>query len=330
MAKKYRRVMNRGILISFVTCLLGLALPAAERVVSPAAGPLSETLNLETGELHWLYRGRPLFVYAFAATQFKPYVRELYALSGQNVLRDAPADHLHHHGLMYAIRVNGVNFWEERDAPGIERPISIVARKIGRGASGLPEASFTQVIHWLAFTNREVADSAGSAFLVEHRTLLLTVDEEQGEVALLWDARFEVGEKTAKVQLHGAHYNGLGLRLPRSFDQVARFANSDNSPYTADNTQNVVPARWTSVAGAVEGKDLMLVLFGHPGNTHGFGKFFTMTEPFAYLAATQGLDKEPLDYNAGDRFRLRYLLTVYSESKPREFIERRAAAWQNQ
>lgn len=296
-------------------------------MVSPTAAPLSEVLNLEKGELHWLYRGQPLFVYAFAATQFKPYVRELYTLRGENVLRDAPADHLHHHGLMYAIRLNGVNFWEERDSPGIEKPISMVSKKVGRGPDGLPEGSFTQVVHWLAFTNRDVPDSAAAAFLIEHRTLTLAVEENVGEVALVWDATFEVGKLTPKLQLHGANYNGLGLRLPESFNKAAQFANSENLPYTGNNTQNVIPAKWTTVSGRMDGRDIMLVLFGHSANAHGYGKFFTMTEPFAYLAATQGLDTEPLEYRAGDKFRLRYLLTVYSENKPREFIARRAQAW---
>ena len=39
--------------------------------------------------------------------------RASHYVTGENLLRDAPHDHLHHHALMYGIRVNGVNFWEE-------------------------------------------------------------------------------------------------------------------------------------------------------------------------------------------------------------------------
>lgn len=319
--------MNRGIVALLLAGVGGFNVSAAERVVTPAAAKLSEVINLEKGELHWRYEGRPLLVYAFAASQFKPYVRELYTLRGENVLRDAPADHLHHHGLMYAIRLNGVNFWEERESPGIEKSVSLVPGKTGKGPGGLPQASFTQLIHWVEFTNREVADSAPLAFMVEQRSLTLTVDEAKGEVALVWDASFELGKNTPKLQLHGANYNGLGLRLPLSFDKVAKFANSADAPYNGNNTQNVIPARWTSVAGTMEGREVMLALFGRRDNAPGQGWFFTMTEPFAYLAVTQGLDKQPLDYRAGDKFRLRYLLTVYSENKPREFLEQRAEAW---
>ena len=47
-------------------------------------------------------------VYSFAPHKFKPYVQQLCTFRGENVLRDAPRDHLHHHGLMYAIKVNGI------------------------------------------------------------------------------------------------------------------------------------------------------------------------------------------------------------------------------
>src|SRR5690606_22625381 len=59
--------------------------------------------------------------YRWAGVPFKPYVRELTTPSGTNVIRDAPADHLHHHGLMFAVTVDGVNFWEEAASSGVQR-----------------------------------------------------------------------------------------------------------------------------------------------------------------------------------------------------------------
>ncbi|MDR1382647.1 MAG: PmoA family protein, partial [Planctomycetaceae bacterium] len=56
---------------------------------------------------------KPLAEYRFANVPFKPYIDILRTPSGRNILRDAPYDHLHHHGLMFAIAVNGCNFWEE-------------------------------------------------------------------------------------------------------------------------------------------------------------------------------------------------------------------------
>ena len=75
------------------------------------------------------------------------------------------------------------------------------------------------------------------------------------------------------------------------------------------------------------GRDVMLVMFGRKDNAGGDGIFFTMLDPFAYLSVTQGLDKKPLEYSAGDKFSLSYLLTVYSDNKSPEFIGRRCEQW---
>jgi hypothetical protein len=311
-------------------CGPGVGLAAFLALVCSAAGassPISVDVRPEQGELEVQYKGRKLLVYAFATNQFKPYVRELYTLRGENVLRDAPPDHLHHHGLMYAINVNGINFWEERGMPGIQKHVELSLHTARTGANGIPLASFTEIIHWLAPTNRTATDSLQVALLLEQRTLSLAVDEKNQEVALRWESRFQVGPRAGKVTLHGPNYDGLGLRLPESFNHVATFKNSGDQPYTGKNTQNVIPARWTSVSGVMDGQEVMLVMFGCPDNPRGDGFFFTMLDAFAYLSATQGLDKQPLEYSAGEKFGLSYLLTVYSEQKSPEFIRQRGERW---
>ena len=291
-------------------------------VQSAAAPNLPITLDsdVDAGTLEFKYKGRKLLVYAFATNQFKPYVRELYTLRGENVLRDAPPDHLHHHGMMYAVWVNGVNFWEEKGAPGVQRHIKL--QRVGNSeANGKPVARFSEVIHWLAPTN------LAAPLLLEERTLAVTVDEKRQEVALRWDSAFTARQA---VKLHGPNYDGLGLRLPESFNHVAKFQNSANAPYTGNNTQNTIAAQWTSVSGQMGGRDVMLVMFGRKDNARGDGIFFTMLDPFAYLSVTQGLDKKPLEYSAGDKFTLSYLLTVYSGNKSAEFIRHRRDQWEQE
>jgi hypothetical protein len=187
--------------------------------------------------------------------------------------------------------------------------------------------SFTEIIHWLAPTNKTASDTLAAALLIEQRTLTVTVDEKNQEVALLWDSAFQVGPNAGKVTIHGPNYDGLGLRLPESFNHVAKFQNSADQPYTGQNSQNVIAARWTSVTGVMDGRDVMLVLCGRPDNARGDGFFFSMLDPFAYLSATQGVDKKPLEYSAGDKFNLSYLLTVHSENKPPEFVRQRYERW---
>lgn len=289
-----------------------------------AGAPLD--LRHEPGVLTLEFKGRPLLVYAFATNQFKPYVRALYTLQGEDVLRDAPADHLHHHGLMYAVRVNDVNFWEERDAPGHEIPVKLVPHRPGRTRVGLPTAGFTQVIHWVAHGNAAAPDSRPAALLVERRTLTLTVDEPRGEVALRWQAGFESGPAAERVKLHGSGYNGLGLRLPAAWDHVARHANSENAPYTAEQQWDVTPARWAAVSHAIGGRDITVALFGRPSNP-GDTRFFSMLHPFTYLSVTQNLEKSPQEYARGDRFCVDYLVLVKSGALPREVLEQHYRSW---
>jgi len=311
--------------------IVGLALFLSLAWCAGAANPpLKIDAQPDQGLLEVRYKGKKLLVYAFATNQFKPYVRELYTLRGENVTRDAPPDHAHHHGLMYAVYINGINFWEERGAPGVQRHVGMPQKAAAIGPKGLPMASFTELIQWLSPSNPPAADPAASALLDERRTLTVTVDERNQEVALRWDSDFQVGPNAGKIKIHGPNYDGLGIRLPESFNHVAKFDNSASLPYTAQDTHDVTTARWTSVAGQMGGRDIMLIMFGRPDNPRGDTAFYTMLDPFAYLSATQGLDKQPLEYAAGDKFSLSYLLTVYSENKTRGFIVGRCDRWEKE
>ena len=220
------RIVTRHPLATGLALLLALVCSAAA-----AESPMSIDSKLDRGQLEVRYKGRKLLVYAFATNQFKPYVRELYTLRGENVLRDAPPDHLHHHGMMYAVGVNGINFWEEKDAPGFEKHVELLLHATRTDANAVPVAYFTELIHWVAPTNLASFDSPSAALLIEQRTLTVAIDEKNQEVALRWDSEFQVGPNAGKVTIEGRNYNGLGLRLPESFNHVAKFQNSAGQPY---------------------------------------------------------------------------------------------------
>ena len=308
------------------THFTALALAALPLISAQAKTDLTIAANEAAGEIAVRFKSQTLLVYVFKTNQFKPYVRELYTLRGENVLRDSPPDHVHHHGLMYAITVNGVNFWEEQKDPGVQKPIKLLSHSTST-AKGLPQASFTQFLHWVARTNREAANSADAALLIERRTLMLTVNEPAQEVAVEWVSDFEAGKASARVTLQGTEYHGLGLRLPTSFDKVAEFQNSLGTAFTMPQARSVLAAKWTGVNGEMNGQPVTVALFGDPANAGGDAKYFTMREPFAYLSATQGLDKAPLEHAAGAKFRLRYLLTVSSDFKTPSLLAQRYDEW---
>lgn len=294
-----------------------------------ASGPgvdFTSVVDLDHGRLEWAYRGRKVLDYAFATNQFKPYVRELRTLDGVDLLRDAPSDHLHHHGLMYAIRINGVNFWEEVGKPGHERHAGFLSQGVRSEPGGAQAASFTELIHWVPEPDAVGPVSDAVAFLIERRTLTLRADEARRELSLEWRGEFEVGGRTNLVRIHGSEYNGLGFRAPEPWDRLAVHIHSGKVPYSKHGNPEAVPARWGAVSHAWDGH-MGQIAMGAAAGMDGTPHVFAMTQPFTYLALTQGLDKAPLEYRAGDRFVVSYLVLINSQPRAIEDLEARYQAW---
>ena len=317
--------LKPAIRIGLLGCLCA-SLPAA------VPAPHGTSLVLESKgpptECTVFYQRQKLMVYASDPQKFKPYVKELYTVKGDNLLRDAPADHLHHHALMYGIRVNGLNFWEETAGNGVQKPVRWLRQETGLNPEGLPQVTLCQLLHWVSPQEAFLADTSPAALLVERRTLVLTVNEAQQEVALHWKSEFQVGPKTNQVVLTGANYHGLGLRFLQELDPLAVHVNSGNTPDLGGNKQDVSRHPWGSVSFDLPAKPVTVALFGHPANARGDAWFFTMRTPFAYLSATQELNQEPLVYHTGDTFALNYLVTLYPELKSRDALSQRSQQWE--
>lgn len=297
--------------------LLGLLwLPAAVA----ADSPLTTEVVANTD---WIVRwqGQPLCVYHFGADQKKPYVRELYTLQGRNILRDSPADHLHHHALMYGIRVNGVNFWEEAGGYGLQKPVEIIRERSGENRRGMPQASFRQRLVWVA------AEADAKPLLEEQRSLMLTVDESAKEVALVWRSRFEPAPGVDQVNLEGANYHGLGMRFLQELDPLAVHWVGGENLDLSDNRQDVRPAAWGAVVFDRPGSPATIAIASSPLNGAAPAHFFSMKTPFAYLSATQNLDQEPITYAAGESWTLTHLVLLYPERKSAAFLEERVRSW---
>ncbi|MGA2866241.1 MAG: DUF6807 family protein [Verrucomicrobiota bacterium] len=324
MKPRFSSAWASGGLGGSLALVLGLAWAAAA-----AAAGLSLSTSEEPTAGTVLWGQQKLFVYAFAPQKFKPYVKELAPLDGENILRDAPYDHLHHHALMYGIRVNGINFWEEVAGSGVQKVIRTWRPVFSEAGFGRPaQAQCEQLLHWVAPAEAFLPDTAPVALLVEHRTLLLTVNPAQHEVALQWKSKFHVGGKTNTVTLSGASYHGLGLRFRQDLDALAVHSLAGAPPDLASNRQDVSRAPWAAVSFDAPGHPVTIALAGHPANQRGDAAFFSMLTPFAYLSATQGLDKEPLIYHQGDQFELNYLVLLYPEARyPSAALRERVEAW---
>jgi hypothetical protein len=309
--------------LALILGLAGLAsfsgAAAAERLVAQPSSRLTQwTIN---------YDGQPVMIYEFDPQKFKPFIKVLNTLSGYGVLRDSPSDHLHHHALMYGIKVNGVNFWEETAGCGVQKVVETFPPEILKNATGIPQARLVQVLYWLAPEDAFLPNSNSPPLLIERRTLTLTLDPKRRETALHWKSAFAVGTKTNTVTLTGANYHGLGMRFLQELDPLAVHFTPEGKPDLTGNKQDVTTHAWEALAFDAPGKPATLALFGAPGNARGNSHYFAMKTPFAYLSATQGLDQEPLIYRQGDHFELNYLVALYPELKSTEALAERGRGW---
>ncbi len=313
-----------GGLVSALAATLAVGLGAGQAAtadaltVASASAPTQWTIN---------FQGRPVLIYAFDPHQFKPYVKALNTLSGYGVLRDSPADHLHHHALMYGIRVNGVNFWEETPGCGVQKVVESPAPEILSDPTGHPVARLVQRIYWVSPEDAFLPNTNCPALLIEKRTLTLRLDLERQETALRWQSSFEVGSKTNVVTLTGASYHGLGMRFLRELDPLAVHLTNEGTLDLSNNRQDTSVHSWEAVLFDLPDRPATIALFSGPANARGMAHCFAMKTPFAYLAATQGLDLEPLTYRRGDRFELNYLVALYPELKSAGALAERGRQW---
>ena len=306
-----------------------LALALATSGAAAASLSVAESISRPT---QWTieYEGQPILVYASDPQKFKPYVKALNTLDGYGALRDSPYDHLHHHALMYGITVNGINFWEETTGCGVEKVVESPRPTVAQSAGGLPQARLTQLLYWVAPQDAFLPNTNAPSLLIERRTLVLTVNPTRHETALHWQSGFEVGTKTNVVTLTGANYHGLGMRFLKELDPLALHLTAEGKPDLANSRQDVSAHAWEAVLFDQPTKPATIALFDAATNARSNARYFAMRAPFAYLSATQNLDREPLIYHRGDRFELNFLITVYPELKTTEALAERSREWREQ
>lgn len=215
-------------------------------------------------------------LYVYEGVPFKPYAKELKTPSGVNVVRDAPSDHLHHHGLMFAIRANGINFWEEKPDSGKQLHVSI---------NGLPSGGegFVEKLRW---------QGPEKDRLQVEETRTLSAYTTDGVTLASWQSALHGLDGQPAPNYHGTNYNGLGMRFLESMDKGGTFFNADGATGVAGT--NVTKSNWCAYWASADGKPVTVAMFDHPTNERHPATWYTMDTPFAYLSATLALDKEPL------------------------------------
>jgi hypothetical protein len=299
--------------VSRLVFLLALGVPVLASLLEALPARAQESLGIvrEAGRIAVASGERPLLEYQFAPRPKKPYVGGLYSPKGVQVLRDAPHDHLHHHSLMFAVAVDGVDFWSENERCGSQRD-----RSVGKTATyqkgGLDWAAFTHQIDWMA-------PGSEQPMLNESRRIDACRLPKGGPTLLVWRTRLEVPPGNTAATLTGSAYFGLGARFVESMDTGGKFQNADGKQGVAGT--NDARSGWCAYSATADGQPVTVAMFDFPANPRHPATWFTMDTPFAYLAATLNLSKEPLVIESGQPLELQYAVALWDQEATGDDVE---------
>lgn len=285
--------------------VLAVGMAAAILVSSPSADADEDSLRFKTTATNLILSDgtRTVLDYRYSDVPFKPYAMQLTTPGGVQILRDSPLDHKHHHGLMFALAVDGVNFWEETPAPGQQ-----VHREFNKidvsSRDGMSVASFGEQLDWIA--------PQRGVLLHESRRLKLYRSPGLGATLLTWSTRLETAADRGEVKLSGSNYFGLGMRFLESMDKVGQtfWADAKDSEVLPGGMR-LTHSAWCAYTAPADGKPVTVAVFDHSSNPRHPATMFSMVTPFAYLSATLNLSKEAMTVTKDRPLVVRYGVALW-------------------
>jgi len=307
------RSIYRPVFIAIALCMITTASVIADTV--PKVQIDKATILISADK-------QPILRYRYGDVRFKPYVKELFTPAGVNILLDSPPGHVHHHGLMFAVGIDGIDFWGESEGCGYQKHVSLQPPRTVK--NNLTEAvTFTEAIDW-------VRPDSNKTLVKEKRVITAGQIDSAAATLVTWHSVFTLAEGIDAVKFDGRHYFGLGMRFIRAMDATGTFLNADNAKgKTYRGDEKLLRSRWCAYTVKIKGKPITVAMFDAPKNPRHPALWFTMKKPFAYLSATLGLHKEPLDLKQPQQLNLRYAVVLWdAEIKP-EKIEATYKQWAN-
>lgn len=300
----------RGLLLSQGVLLVAAALgtAAASQVTVKKS---RDTIGVQRGDA-------PVLVYRYRPNPFKVYIQALSTPAGVQILRDSPHDHVHHHALMFAVGADAIDFWGEhpKSKPGKQMPRGDVT-----AAADPKGATIQQSLDW----RRPDQDPV----LAEQRRIIVHDATPIKATLLTWRARLTPAEGRERTKLWGRHYFGLGMRFVTAMDTGGRFIHpTGEAGEKVRGSEKLVRAPWCAYTAAVDGKPVTVAIFDHPSNPRHPATWFTMTQPFAYLAATLNLHRQPMTLAKGQPLELVYGVALWDGAIDADAIAEAWRRWQ--
>lgn len=276
------------------------------------------------------HHDRPALEYRFAPNSSKPFLASWHSPADRELLRNAPPDHANHHGLMFGLGVDQIDFGHEGEK-NLRPRAGVVVAGNGRQVPRAPRADarqtpsgtemVDQLIDWVAPDNR--------VLLTEHRRIAWRAVENPYSVSLLtWQCELKPAPDHGGVQLWGEHYYGLGMRLAAEFDRMGAFRSADAKPATiVREHESLLRGNWC----AYEAQDdklgtTTILLFDHTDNVRP-ATWFTMIEPFTYVSATLALHEQRLRLDEDGSLNLVYGCASVAKSLTRDEIDTLYKQW---
>ncbi len=285
----------------------------------PAAwSGVKDSVELSEGKIEYVFGLGDVF------KAFKPYITRIRSPKGVNPLRDNVPDHIHHHGLMFAVAVDGVDFWSEAKNCGRQIPLDITPESARvRGGEFVP--TIKGRIDWTKYDYKTVI--AKEEREIESIPASLRHDPN-APTLISWHTRLSPSAGAESIKLTGSHYFGLGMRFVKSMDNASTFMFADPSAtgLTVRGDEKLTPSAWAACTGAVDGNTVTVAMFDHPDNPRPV-LWFTMGKPFSYLSATTNLWKEPMVVKAGQELDVCYGVAVWDGKATREQIDAACRQW---
>ncbi len=279
------------------------------------AGNVNISMNNEF--LSFFCGSRKIADYRYTQVPFKPYVKNFYTPSGLQVLEDAPHDHLHHHGLMFAIAVDDTNYWEESNKSGSQIHKNFFNLNIKEGTT-LPTSSFIEELDWKS-PNISVPQ------LMETRKISSGYWEQENANVIFWETQLKNPSDMNVAKLSGHHYFGLGIRLlttPLENVEIITPVEEDMENVRGDEYLRNSP--WCAVIVKNEMGTFTLLIVDFPESVRFPARWFTMRVPFIYVSATRNLWKEVLEIQPGATVLWRNVFILWDGEKTRESLEKAA------
>ena len=252
---------------------------------------------------------RPVLEYLFRKGQHKPYVLQLITPAGLNILRDGAPDHPHHHGLMFGVEVEGINFWEEGRSVGYQ-----VHKDIRSNATG-----FIESIDWIDQGQKQV-------LLTEERQIGVDVSMDLTTL-IFWKSKFTLGTNRTTAKLSGTDYKGLGMRFIPSMDRTGTFMCGKTKFGQANiGDKQLFQAPWCAYTAEVNSKPVTVAIFSHPSNVRP-ATWFMMLSPFTFFSATLSLNTTPITLSRDQPMFLRYGVAVWDGELSSDRIEEVYKNW---